>query len=72
LELKDKLRKGAVDESPTLAGNTGNTTRQEALNALMTLGIPRAASEKSIENVLKKAGNTVSLEDLVKQALKNA
>ena len=49
-----------------------NTMRQEALTALMTLGIARAAAEKSIDTVLKKSGNTVSLEDLVKQALKNA
>jgi Holliday junction DNA helicase RuvA len=36
------------------------------------LGIGRAAAEKSIETVLKKSGNTLSLEELVKQALKNA
>jgi Holliday junction DNA helicase RuvA len=72
LELKDKLRKSAGDEALTLTGITGNTTRQEALTALMTLGIPRTAAEKSIDTVLKKSGNTISLEDLVKQALKNA
>jgi holliday junction DNA helicase RuvA len=71
LELKDKLRKGG-DGSSTLAGNAGNTIRQEALTALMTLGIARAAAENSVDAVLRKSGNTVSLEDLVKQALKNA
>jgi hypothetical protein len=29
------------------------------------------AAEKSVDAVLKKSGNTVTLEDLVKQALKN-
>jgi Holliday junction DNA helicase RuvA len=72
LELRDKLRKSTSNEIPTLGGTSNNTTRQEALTALMTLGIPRAAAEKSIETVLKKSGNTISLEDLVKQALKNA
>ena len=72
LELKDKLRKTQGDESPTLTGMVSNTMRQEALTALMTLGIVRAAAEKSIDTVLKKSGNTISLEDLVKQALKNA
>ncbi len=72
LELKDKLRKGAADEAPTLPGMVSNTMRQEALTALMTLGIVRVAAEKSIDAVLKKSGNTISLEDLVKQALKNA
>ena len=72
LELKDKLRKSQGDETPTLTGMVNNTMRQEALTALMTLGIVRVAAEKSIDNVLKKSGNTISLEDLVKQALKNA
>ncbi len=72
LELKDKLKKVQGDEPATLPGLVSNTMRQEALTALMTLGIPRAAAEKSIDSVLKKSGNTVSLEDLVKQALKNA
>lgn len=71
LELKDKLRKGG-DGLTTLGGAAGNTIRQEALTALMTLGIARAAAENSIDAVLRKSGNTVSLEDLVKQALKNA
>ncbi len=72
LELRDKLRKSSPNEIPTLGGSPNNTTRHEALTALLTLGIPRAAAEKSIETVLKKSGNTISLEDLVKQALKNA
>lgn len=72
LELKDKLRKGPAEGGSILPGGTGNTERQEALTALMTLGISRAAAEKSIDAVLRKSGNTLSLEDLVKQALKNA
>ncbi len=73
LELKDKLRKSpGGEDSSTLAGMVSNTLRHEALNALMTLGIVRAAAERSVDSVLKKSGNTVSLEDLVKQALKNA
>ena len=72
LELKDKLRKSAPDGSATLGARSGNTMRQEALTALMTLGITRASAENSIDAVLRKSGNTVSLEDLVKQALKNA
>lgn len=72
LELKDKLKKVQGDEALTLPGLVSNTMRQEALTALMTLGIARAAAEKSVDSVLKKSGNTISLEDLVKQALKNA
>jgi len=72
LELKDKLRKEPVGETGGIAGIRHNTMRNEALTALMTLGIGKAAAEKSIDTVLKKSGNTVSLEELVKLALKNA
>lgn len=72
LELKDKLRKSPDHGESTISGIVSNTLRNEALIALMTLGIVRAAAEKSIDTVLKKSGNTISLEDLVKQALKNA
>jgi Holliday junction DNA helicase RuvA len=72
LELKDKLRKGVSEDPSTLGGKVSNTMRQEALTALMTLGIGRAAADKSVDAVLKKSGNSISLEDLVKQALKNA
>ena len=71
LELRDKLRKSPGDSGSTLAGGGGNTLRQEALTALMTLGISRSAAENSIDAILRKSGNTISLEDLVKQALKN-
>ncbi len=72
LELKDKLRKDVPEEVTTGLAPSYNKTKQEALTALMTLGIPRAAAEKSIDMVLKKSGNSLTLEDLVKQALKNA
>lgn len=72
LELKDKLRKDPIEEGPGKPGLIHNTMRHEALTALMTLGITKSAAEKSVDSVLKLSGNTISLEDLVKQALKNA
>ena len=73
IELKDKLKKESWEEiqSPVLPG-AHNTLRKEALSALVTLGLPKTAAEKSVDTVLKKSGNTITLEDLVKQALKNA
>jgi holliday junction DNA helicase RuvA len=73
IELKDKLKKETWEDaqSPVSLG-THNTLRREALSALLTLGLPKAAAEKSVDAVLKKSGNTITLEDLVKQALKNA
>jgi Holliday junction DNA helicase RuvA len=73
IELKDKLRKDLAEDSvSTIPGIKHNTLRSEALSALITLGITKSAAEKSVDAVLKKSGNTVTLEDLVKQALKNA
>lgn len=73
IELKDKLKKETWEETqPAISVGSHNTMRNEALSALLTLGLPKAAAEKSIDTVLKKSGNTITLEDLVKQALKNA
>ena len=58
-------------ESTNIPGVVHNTMRMEALSALVTLGIGKAVAEKSIDAVLKKSVNTLSLEELVKQALKN-
>ncbi len=72
LELKDKLRKETGDEITTGLAPSYNKMKQEALTALVTLGVARAAAEKSVDSVLKKSGNSLTLEDLVKQSLKNA
>lgn len=73
IELRDKLKKESWEDSqPVISPGPHNTVKKEALSALLTLGLPRAAAEKSIDAVLKKSGNTITLEDLVKQALKNA
>jgi holliday junction DNA helicase RuvA len=73
IDLRDKLKKESWEEiQPVISGATHNTVRKEALSALLTLGLPKAVAEKSVDSVLKKSGNTITLEDLVKQALKNA
>jgi holliday junction DNA helicase RuvA len=73
IDLKDKLKKESWEETiPSVSGGPHNTLRKEALSALLTLGLPKAAAEKSVDTVLKKSGNNITLEDLVKQALKNS
>ena len=73
IDLKDKLKKESWEETnSTVSAGPNNILRREALSALLTLGLPKAMAEKSIDTVLKNSGNTVTLEDLVKQALKNA
>lgn len=73
IELKDKLKKESWEETlPAISAGPHNTIRKEALSALLTLGLAKPAAEKSVDAALKKSGNTITLEDLVKQALKNA
>lgn len=72
LELRDKVKKDSIESTTQLGGSQYNTMHKEALTALMTLGISKAAAEKSLDAALKKSGNTLSLEELVKMALKNA
>jgi Holliday junction DNA helicase RuvA len=72
IDLKDKLKKETWEETSSVSSTPHNTLRNEALSALLTLGLPKAAAEKSVDAILKKSGNTVTLEDLVKQALKNS
>ena len=71
LELKDKMRKeGFSDETSDLLTPVDNTLREEALSALITLGINKSVAEKNIAIVLRKSGNQISLEELIKQVLK--
>ena len=72
LELKDKVGKGTLESGPTPLGflKSSNKTRDEALQALITLGFPKAVAEKNIAMVLKKTTGEISLEDLIKASLK--
>lgn len=72
LELKDKLRKSGFGDgaSATIAGGGHNTARTEALTALVTLGIAKNAAEKTLDGVIKKHGQELSVEDLIKLTLK--
>ncbi len=72
LELRDKLKKDSYEEILTPIAGSSNNLRREALSALMTLGLNKMQAEKSIESVLKTSGNAISLEELVKLALKNS
>ncbi len=73
LELKDKIGKEQGDNPLQNIVTSGtNAIRNEALAALVTLGINKVAAQKTIDKILKNADGQVSLEDLIKLALKNA
>jgi holliday junction DNA helicase RuvA len=72
IELKDKLKKEILADgiNPTMFGSHNLTVRSEALTALVTLGIPKNAAEKSVDTILKRTGGDISLEELIKLSLR--
>lgn len=72
IELKDKLKKEVVASgvNPTVFASQNLTLRSEALTALVTLGIPKSTAEKNIDTILRRSGGDISLEELIKLALR--
>jgi len=74
IELKDKFRKenmlGGTSTATTIFGVSNAKVKNEALAALVTLGIPKNVAEKSLEAILKKEGDDVTVEQLIKLALR--
>ena len=68
LDLKDKVLKVYALDEVSLVSN--NTNKEEALSALEVLGFARKTAEKVVEKVVKEDPNA-SVENLIKQALKN-
>lgn len=73
LELKDKMvKEDLLQRSDTIPLAPHNTVKNEALQALVTLGIPNNTALKSIDRVLRTHDQDIKLEDLIKLALKTA
>lgn len=72
IELKDKLKKDNLitGVTPNLFAPANAKLRNESLAALVMLGIPRATAEKSIDTILKREGNEITVEQLIKFALR--
>jgi holliday junction DNA helicase RuvA len=70
VDLKGKFGKD-VSISPLQLSSASNKLREEALSALVALGFARNMAEKAIDKALKSEGNVVSVEHLIKLALKN-
>jgi holliday junction DNA helicase RuvA len=69
LELQDKLKKEGPDTLSPAPLN--KTVREEALSALVMLGFVRNAAEKVIEQELNKNNGDITVEQLIKAALKS-
>jgi Holliday junction DNA helicase RuvA len=71
LELKDKIGKHHKDIGHQISVPANNTMQEDALNALVTLGIARNVAEQAINKVLKAEPQLQDLEGLIKKSLKN-
>jgi Holliday junction DNA helicase RuvA len=69
LELKDKFKK-QKDIGNQISVTSNNTMQEDALNALVTLGISRSVAEQAISKVLKAEPLLEDLEGLIKKSLK--
>jgi Holliday junction DNA helicase RuvA len=68
IDLKDKL--GRPAGSDEIFAFADNTKREEALSALVMLGFAKSAVSKILDKIVKEEKN-LTVEDLIKRALKN-
>jgi len=47
-----------------------NTKKEEALSGLIILGFPKMLADKALTKIIEKEGTGLSVEELIKQALK--
>jgi holliday junction DNA helicase RuvA len=73
VELRDKAGKTLTESEPiSVIGMATAAMRIEALQALTSLGYNQQIAEKAIRLVVKEAeGSTISLEELIKRALRH-
>jgi len=69
VELRDKLSKQSLEASFTIAG--APTVDSDAVNALIALGISRPMAEQAVKKTMASVTGQASLEEIIKQALKN-
>ncbi|GIM51117.1 Holliday junction ATP-dependent DNA helicase RuvA [Capnocytophaga cynodegmi] len=69
LDLKEKMVK--LQDFEDVSVTTPNTNKEEALAALEVLGFARKQSEKVVDKIVKSASGEISVEEIIKQALKN-
>ena len=68
VDLKDKITRIDVG-SEVFAGKSG-ANREEALAALVALGFAKAPATKVLDAVIKKEGDSLTVEQLIKTSLK--
>jgi holliday junction DNA helicase RuvA len=70
VSLRDKLVHLLNDDNINVAEAPTTTQNADAINALIALGIAKPMAEKAVQKVIF-ANSNLSLQDIIKQALKN-
>ncbi len=69
LELQDKLKKEGIDSLINVP--VYQSAREESLAALIMLGFSKVMAEKALEKAVKSADHALSVEEMIKLALRN-
>lgn len=69
LELQDKLKKEGPDSLISMPSH--NTAKDEALSALVMLGFAKSSAEKALDSAIRATTDNLSVEQLIKIALKS-
>ena len=68
IDLKDRLSKELIPHEK--GGFVHNTKKEEALSGLIILGFQKMVAEKALNKVIETKGSTLSVEELIRNALK--
>jgi len=68
IDLKDRLSKELIPHQKS--GFVHNTKREEALSGLIILGFQKMVAEKALNKVIETKGTALSVEELIRNALK--
>lgn len=69
LDLKDKIMK-TVPQNTDKFSKINNNNKNEALSALVSLGFAKNPAEAMLDKIIQSEGVSLSVEDLIKKALK--
>ncbi|MBQ7551655.1 MAG: Holliday junction branch migration protein RuvA [Bacteroidales bacterium] len=69
IDLKNKITKTSFTNQDNFSFNNNNN-KIEALSALVSLGFAKNPAEKVLDKIIKEGGTDLSIEDLIKRALK--
>ncbi len=68
IDLKDKVAKEIIPRENL--GFLHNTKKEEALSGLIILGFPKMLAEKALNKIIETEGSGLTVEQLIKHALK--